>query len=104
MAFIEDKDTALKNIDREDVLYLVSDKQLDDKDVVKEALKRYGLNLFKDSLMTSIEKLLYKNHAYIISSIGDEGCHIGRFKSLKADANGNWVICADIDKEPITEK
>lgn len=57
-----------------------------------------------DSLMTSIEKLLNKNHAYIVSSIEDEGCHIGRFKSLEADVDGDWVICADIDKVSITEK
>lgn len=50
-----------------------------------------------------LKKILYSNNTFIISSIENKGCYIGRFKGLGTDADGNWIICADIDKESITE-
>ena len=49
-----------------------------------------------------IENILKQNNAYIHSSIEGRGCHIGRFKGIGFDAEGDWIIEVDIDSGSCT--
>lgn len=40
---------------------------------------------------------LKKRNAYIVASIGGEGCHIGKLKEVSPDTNGDLVIIVDIE-------
>lgn len=44
-----------------------------------------------------IEEALKEKNAYIISSIDGKGAHIGRFKGVSVDAEGDLIIESDID-------
>lgn len=49
-----------------------------------------------------VVKILNEHKAYIVSSVEGQGVHIGRFKGLSLDAEGDWVIDADIDEKSCT--
>lgn len=52
--------------------------------------------------MADIENILNEHKTYIISSVEGKGVHIGRFHGLSLDADGDWVIDADLDEKSCT--
>lgn len=51
-----------------------------------------------------VEEILKRNGAYILSSVDGEGYHVGRFKGIGLDTEGNFIIEADIDNISSTVK
>lgn len=49
--------------------------------------------------LRELELFLLEHNVYILSSIEGKGIHVGRFKQISLDADGNPVIECDIDKE-----
>ena len=49
--------------------------------------------------LRELELFLLEHNVYILSSIEGKGVHVGRFKQISLDADGNPVIECDIDKE-----
>ena len=59
-------------------------------------------NMRLEDIAKEIEKELKEHDVYIISSVGGKGHHIGRFKTISVDANGDLIIESDIDEVSIT--
>ena len=57
----------------------------------------------KDTELRKFEEELKKYNTYIASSIEGKGTHIGRFRGLSLDANGDIIILCDIDKDSVTK-
>lgn len=52
--------------------------------------------------LTELKSKLEGTGAYILASVDGEGVHVGRFKGLSVDADGDLVIEADIDSASCT--
>lgn len=57
----------------------------------------------RENELKELEKSLKKSGAYVASSVGGKGTHIGRFIGLSLDANGDIIILCDIDKKSVTK-
>ena len=55
-----------------------------------------------EEVAKELEQKLKEYDVYILSSIGGKGHHVGRFKGISVDANGDLIIDTDIDKYSIT--
>ena len=59
--------------------------------------------IIPEEVAKELEQKLKEHDVYIISSVGGKGHHVGRFKGISVDANGDLIIDADIDEHSITE-
>ena len=44
-----------------------------------------------------IEAILKKHGTYLLSTIDGQGCHVGCYKGIALDADGKWIIEADVE-------
>lgn len=52
--------------------------------------------------LKKIEEELRMHDAYIISSVDGNGAHVGKFKGISYDSDGNLVIETDINSRSCT--
>lgn len=58
---------------------------------------------YPEKVAKELEQKLKEYDVYILSSVGGKGHHVGRFKGISVDANGDLIIDADIDEYSITK-
>ena len=50
-----------------------------------------------------VESLLKLHAAYLLAKIDNTGTHVGKFEDITLDADGNWIIEADVESLSVTD-
>lgn len=51
-----------------------------------------------------VESLLKQHAAYLLATIDNKGTHIGKFNGIALDADGDWIIEADVESLSATDR
>lgn len=57
---------------------------------------------FDDLEFDGVDEILKKHRAFVMARIDDHGCHIGTYKGLSLEADGDWIINVDVEGVSVT--
>lgn len=57
---------------------------------------------FDDLEFDGVDEILKKHRAFVMARIDGHGCHIGTYKGISLEADGDWIINVDVEGVSVT--
>ena len=82
------------------------------RETVRQALKNapvadvapvvHGERKFGGLDFDGVDEILKKHRAFVMATINGHGCHIGTYKKISLEADGDWIIDVDVEGLDVT--
>ena len=62
----------------------------------------HGERKFDGLDFDGVDEVLKKHRAFVMATINGHGCHIGTYKEISSEADGDWIIDVDVESLDVT--